>query len=277
MKKRIDRALRSLRLHSKPPLHCVEMSRVCVLTVVQAKGEVHRRTSLIMIMTFLAGSLLIGGTAMAQIAGSGVVQGTITDPSGAVVPGATVVGTNEATQVKITVHTTSAGFYVLSPLPPGDYTVTVTARGFQTLVQEHVVVNALTVVGLNPVLKVGATTQQVTVTASPPALNTSNGTLGVTVPRKTYLDLPLSMSNSQRSPEGFIYLLPGVAHGAGFVGNINGGIAFSKEIYTNGLPIVLEGLQADPRNVDSGIPVDAIDQFQIDTNGTPPHVPGARQ
>jgi hypothetical protein len=69
--------------------------------------------------------------ALAQIGGTGAIQGVITDSSGAVVPGATVTATNAGTGVKTIRETTEAGYYVLSPLPAGEYTVTVAAAGFR--------------------------------------------------------------------------------------------------------------------------------------------------
>ena len=66
---------------------------------------------------------------LAQIGGSGSIQGTITDPSAATVPGGTVTAQNTATGVKTTRQTTGAGVYVLSPLQPGEYTVTSSGFG----------------------------------------------------------------------------------------------------------------------------------------------------
>src|ERR1039458_10388554 len=192
-------------------------------------------TKLCVIFLFLSGSTLINSAMLfAQVVGSGVIQGTVLDPTGAVVPGATVTGTNVATGLTTVRTTTDAGFYVLSPLPPGEYKVAVAAKGFEQLVQEKVVVNAMAVVGLNLTLTVGSSTQEITVSAAPPNLETSNGQLGVTIPQDAYTNLPLAMSGGPKNPEGFIYLLPGVANGSGFVGNVNGGEAFSKEIYING-------------------------------------------
>src|SRR3954463_7164169 len=94
--------------------------------------------------------------AMAQVGGAGSIQGTVTDPSGAIVPNAAVTATNVATGVETTRQTTGAGLYVLSPLAPGEYRVRVAASGFQTLTQEHVVVEALANVGLSLQLKVGS-------------------------------------------------------------------------------------------------------------------------
>jgi len=71
----------------------------------------------------------------AQLSGKGTISGTVSDPSGANVPHATVTATNVATDVHTTRTTTSDGYYVLSPLDPGTYNVTVTAQGFKTLTQ----------------------------------------------------------------------------------------------------------------------------------------------
>ncbi len=212
----------------------------------------------------------MAGPLVAQIGGNGLIQGVVTDPSGAVVPDATVVGINEATQTKTTVRTTGKGFYVLSPLPAGDYTVTVRAPGFRPLVQEHVVVNALERVGLDLKLRVGATTQTVTVSAAPPELNTTNGTLGATVPQQAYLSLPLSMENSTRSPQGFITLLPGTNTGNdGQALHVNGGSGYTGVTYLNGQPMIYNELGNDGRGINVGVSVNAVDQFQLDTNGTP--------
>src|ERR1700690_3328057 len=86
--------------------------------------------------------VIAGGKSSAQISGSGTIQGTVTDASGAVVPQAVVTAVNIATGVETSRLTTGAGLYVLSPLSAGEYNVRAVAPGFQTLTQEHVVVNA---------------------------------------------------------------------------------------------------------------------------------------
>ena len=80
---------------------------------------------------------------MAQLGGNGGIQGTITDPGGAVVPGASVVATNVATNVETTRQTNEAGLYVIKPLPPGEYKVVVKHTGFLTVIQEKVVVDSV--------------------------------------------------------------------------------------------------------------------------------------
>src|SRR5215469_14781631 len=66
---------------------------------------------------------------MAQTAGEGTISGTVTDSTGAVVPNATVTATNVATNVATERTSTSAGLFTIAPLPPGTYTVRVTAAG----------------------------------------------------------------------------------------------------------------------------------------------------
>src|SRR5262249_34665991 len=97
----------------------------------------------------------------AQVGDSSSIRGTVLDSSGAVLPGATITATNVATGVATTRQATDAGVYVISPLPPGEYRVTVTLDGFRTYVQEHVIVDTLSAVGLNATLSVGGVTQEV--------------------------------------------------------------------------------------------------------------------
>lgn len=114
----------------------------------------------------------------AQIGAAGSITGVVTDPSGAVIPGATVSATNVATGVKTSRQTTATGAYLISPLPAGEYTITAAATGFQTLVQERVVVDAVGTVRLDITLRVGAATESVTVSAAPPQIEHGGRTPG---------------------------------------------------------------------------------------------------
>src|SRR5580658_11179363 len=71
--------------------------------------------------------LFSAGLALAQVGGTGSIEGTVTDPSGAAVAGAAVTATNIATGSVTARKTTDAGFFVLPLLPAGEYTITVTA------------------------------------------------------------------------------------------------------------------------------------------------------
>ncbi|HJZ80144.1 MAG TPA: carboxypeptidase-like regulatory domain-containing protein, partial [Pyrinomonadaceae bacterium] len=221
-------------------------------------------------------ALFAPSRALAQIGGTGSIQGVITDATGAVIPGATVTATNLATGVKTIRQTTGAGFYVLTPLPPGEYTVAVSATGFRPLEQEKVIVDALSTVGLNLTLQVGAANETVTVTSAPAQLNTSDPRLGVTIRNELYTNLPLAMGTAvagsgigqgPRNPGAFIFLLPGVSEGNRW-GTINGAQGFSKDVFIEGVPITDPIQQGEGRTISLGVSVEAVEQFQVETSGT---------
>jgi hypothetical protein len=213
--------------------------------------------------------LVLAATVQAQLGGSGSINGTVTDPSGAVVAGATVTATSSATNVAATQTTSSAGDYVLSPLTPGDYTVTITAGGFKTFTQEHVAVDALAQTSLKSRLSIGASSETVTVTSAPPQLDTTDATTGFVMENQEYTDLPLQINGSARNPTSFVYLTPGVSHGGVAVqtGIFNGTGSQGRvdEVYIDGFPQTSIYEQGDPRYVSSAISVEAVDQFQVVT------------
>lgn len=211
----------------------------------------------------------------AQTAGEGALQGTIMDSTGAVVPNATVTITNIATNIQTVGKSSSAGYYNISPVLPGTYTVQVVAQGFRTLLQDNVVVNALQSRAFNPVLLVGTETQTITVTAAPPVLDTADATLGLTVENSTYANLPLQMSGSQqRDPTSFGTLTPGAQSGTrmpviGGTGNYLG------QLYLDGMPAETVSQQGDNRLVSLTMSVEAVDQFQVLTSTPPAEYMGA--
>jgi hypothetical protein len=215
--------------------------------------------------------LLAAGTASGQVGSSGTVEGTISDPSGASVPQATVTAANVATGVETARKTTAAGFYVLSPLPAGEYNVTVTASGFQTLTQTHVVVDALATVDLSLQLKIGSGSQQVTVSETPTILRTDDATLGQTMENNVYTSLPLAMNGVPRDPTQFVALVAGVSgmttQVAGPTTESFNGTRGDNELYVEGVPLTFASQQADTRNIALGVSVEAVDQFQAETNG----------
>src|SRR2546422_10871757 len=102
----------------------------------------------------------------------GTINGSILDPTGAVVPGATVVAVNNATGVESKTTSTSAGAYTLPYLPAGTYTVRASAPNFRTSTAENVILRVAQDLTLNINLQVGAVSQQVTVSDTPPLLET---------------------------------------------------------------------------------------------------------
>ncbi len=242
----------------------------------EKNGVLSRRGITVRIMT-LAAITLLGfglpdGRVAAQLNGKGTISGTVSDSTGAVVANATVTATNVDTQVDTVRKSSSGGIYVLSPLDPGTYRVSVTANSFKKLTQDNVVVDALQVVGLNLTLSVGAANETVEVTTAPPALDTANATLGNTVENAEYTALPLQMNGGARNATSFEYLEPGVSQGnSGSSGVFNGtgSVGRIDELYVDGVPLTRVSLQGDPRNVSGSISVEAVDQFQVVTGGSP--------
>jgi hypothetical protein len=216
--------------------------------------------------------LAMAGLTFAQSGGTGSIQGTVTDPSGAVVTGASVTATNVATGIRTERKTTDAGVFALSLLPAGEYRVTVQANGFQTLSQTRVMVDALATVGLQLKLEVGTATQSVTVEESPSMLKTDDVALGGSVQNNVYDSLPLAMNASARDPSAFAGLVVGVnnysTQPAGpSTGSFNGGQTYQNETYIEGLPLTNAGTESDTRNLAFGVSVEAVEQFQVETTG----------
>lgn len=144
--------------------------------------------------------------ANAQTTGRGNITGTVTDPTGAVVVGASVTVTNTATGVLSTTVSNRTGYFEVDSIDPGTYSVTVKAPGFQELVRNGVVLNASNVLALPLTLKVGRSTESVTVTEQAPLLNTQSGLTGQSLtPRELS-----SLTESGDNPMELVELAPGV-------------------------------------------------------------------
>ncbi|QMV18699.1 TonB-dependent receptor [Granulicella sp. 5B5] len=200
--------------------------------------------------------------ARAQTGGQGALQGTITDPTGAVVPNAKVVATAQASGVKTTAVSSSGGLYSLTPLVPDLYTVTVTAPGFKVFTQKNIEVNGLNITGFNAALAVGLDTEVVTVTDAPPQLQTTQSGVGAVITDETYESLPIVMNGQQRDPTSVATLAPGAQAGSRaplFSGTGN----YLAEVYVNGIPTTTANQQGDNRVVSNGVPVESVDQLQV--------------
>ena len=135
--------------------------------------------------------MLLGfsGESMAQ-AVFGTIYGTVTDSTGAAIPNATVVVTDTAKGVKQTVQSNESGNYRIDRLIPDTYTVNVTASGFAPIETNGVVVNANGAPKVDEALQIAGTSQQVTVTAAPPPLQTETAQVSDRIDEKTLSDIP---------------------------------------------------------------------------------------
>ena len=161
--------------------------------------------------SILAASLLVlCSTAAFGQRDLATLGGLVTDPAGAVIAGARVTVTEEATGVSGTLRTDNTGNYLRPALKPGSYTVTVEAQGFKKAVQKGVVLTAGDRVDANITLQVGDITQSVEVEASAPLLQTESTTIGSDINTRSVGSLPLG---GQRKAAFLVLLTPGVVPG----------------------------------------------------------------
>src|SRR5271168_5398204 len=118
--------------------------------------------------------LAMAPVAVAQDVQSATVVGTVTDPTGAVVPNATVTVMNMATNVTARATTNAEGAYYIPFQPAGTYTLTIDATGFKKYVQTGIILEIGQTPRFDVRMDVGTTSQQVEVTAANPLLSTDN-------------------------------------------------------------------------------------------------------
>ncbi len=190
----------------------------------------------------------------------GGLTGTVTDPSGAGIPGARVTFRNEATGVVMQVGTTSTGTYTATALAPGHYRLTVEAPGFKKYVETRVVVEIGVTPTINIQMAIGAANQNVRVIANSIALNTTQAQVGTTLEPKVVSALPLEINSNIRQINQFASLVPGVTPGHGF----NGGVKLESGIAFNGVPITQPYAQGFQTNMNP--PFEMVNEFRALTS-----------
>jgi len=217
--------------------------------------------------------------AAAQTSATGVIAGTVTDPSGAAVVEATVTITDSSTNAVRTATTNDTGRYFFANVIPGSYTATVTKTGFRTAKLTSQTVAVSTTLTLNVTMEIGAVTQTVEVTATGTDLQTMNATVGFTVSG----DLLQSLPSIQRDAATFVTLQPGVSPDGSVAGAVSDQSSFmldggqnsndmdgSMAVYTPtfaGDPtggIVANQIGGSPTGV-MPTPLDSVEEFKVDT------------
>jgi hypothetical protein len=135
--------------------------------------------------------ILCAGTVAFAQAGRGSISGLVSDPSGAIVPGARITLLDHATGVEQHSVTTAAGLYTFVSLNPGVYKVTASMKGFESVAQDNVKVTVDQVSTVNITLRVGSVSDTVTVSESVDLLQTSNSTVGQLISSETIDRVPL--------------------------------------------------------------------------------------
>jgi len=217
-------------------------------------------------------TLLLGGRALNAQTTFGSIVGSVKDSTGAVLPGTTIVASNEATGAAREVTTNGAGDFVVSNLLPGSYSITAKLAGFKALVRPGVEVRINQATTVDLTMELGLVTQSVQVTGEVPLLQTADSTVGNVVDQRRIENLPLN----GRDFTQLTLLIPGAAQaslpGSGFF-----------VITAFGTSVAVSGNRPDQNNftLDGtynnetffkhfGIrpSVDAIQEFTIQTNIT---------
>jgi hypothetical protein len=194
----------------------------------------------------------------------GTMTGTVTDPAGASVPGATVVAINAATGVETKTTTTNTGTYTLPYLPAGTYTIRVTAPGFRTANAENAILRVAQTQTVDIKLEVGGVSEQVVVSDTPELLESGSAEVGRYITTEEYKSWPIVVGDGQRQIQQFIFdSLPGTT-GDTFKGSINGGQQYSHEILIEGMPIGRADLSGGNNNEFSPS-AEAIGEFKLQT------------
>jgi hypothetical protein len=203
---------------------------------------------------------------------TGSISGVVSDPAGAVVPGARVTVTDIDKNTSVSTVTNDTGFYRVGELQPGRYRITAEAAGFRTAVVEGFPVATQQRAAVDFSLQVGQVLEQVKVTAEAQMIDTNTSALGGVVDNKRIVDLPLNGRNIY----SLTSLVPGVFQTRQlsgvedtFTANrfiVNGGQESTSDILLDGVSAtVAHNIPTVPAV--SAIPsVDAIQEFRIQTN-----------
>lgn len=154
------------------------------------------------LVTVLLTSLAIAQTTSASI------NGTVSDPNGAAVPGAQILILNTDTNYKQTAASNETGLYSATQLPPGHYSVTVEAGGFRKSVQTGLVLTVGQVATLNIALEIGDVKEEVMVTANAELINVTTAEISSVVNQSTVRELPLN----GRDPSSLVLLTTGTVN-----------------------------------------------------------------
>ena len=215
----------------------------------------------------LAVSLMAGAVSIFGQEFRGTITGRVTDPNGAVVPGAAVVIKNVDTNIETSLTTNDEGVYVAALLNPGKYSVAASRSGFKKSFRDQIALNVGDRLSLDIQLEVGTETQQVTIVADTELIEKGSVTTGTTISSKQIEELPLS--------EGAAYNLALQAPGVSYTGNpiftgptSNGNLAAFRSNGVTGNQITLDG---SPNYAFDGAvaytpPADSVSQFKIQTS-----------
>jgi hypothetical protein len=221
----------------------------------------------------IASLLLLFACAVFAQRDLGTLTGTVTDSSGAIVAGAKVTITEQATGQVYELTTNGTGEFTRPALKPSTYIVTVRAPGFKTSQQKDVILNAGERTGVTIALTIGEIGQTIDVQASAPLLQTESTQMGVALSEKTLTDVPLG---GQRNFAYLARLTPGVVPAEAGARDANNGGFSANGVRSNGQNnFLLNGVDNNINTIDFlnqtayavGPSMEAISEISILTNG----------
>jgi len=198
---------------------------------------------------------LLGQTSTTQL------SGTVTDSTGATVPGAMVISTNEATGLTFKLTTTDAGLYAFPSIPVGAYTLSVEKIGFKRFQQKKIVLQINTPSMVNATLDIGSATETIQVEATSDALQTTGATLGNVIERKSIEALPLN----GRNPLNLLIYEPGVVQRSGGTISVNGSRTGAVNVTIDGID-ANESTNPNPVNNIFRLNPDNVQEFKVTTS-----------
>jgi len=215
-------------------------------------------------------------TAVAQT-NQGSIAGVVTDPSGAMVANAKITAKEKNTGTTYSTVSSSAGAYRFPNVNIGTYDITASASGFKTTNLTGVRVQTATTAALDIALQTGTVTENVTVNADVPTVQTETSDIGTVVNTKQILDLPLALGSTvqaMRSPEAFVFLTPGAVgpgsdsgNGGTFESKISGGQNYATEVLLDGASTTRS---ENGSSFDETAPsVEALGEFKVLTSTVP--------
>ncbi len=223
-----------------------------------------------LILSALVVFLVLPLRATAQQITTGVIQGSVTDATGASLPGVTVEARNLDTNFGRTLVTESDGRFVFLQLSPGNYRMTFTLSGFATHIQENIVLTVGQAITMPVAMKVSGVSETVTVTTATAVIETSRTSAATTLNQATIDTIPIL----GRKFEDLLTLTPGVSVVQGpdgdeitFAGQrgVFNNISLDGGDYNNGF----FGEQAGGQRASIDITLDAVKEFQVIASGAP--------
>ena len=225
-------------------------------------------SSLRILVTLLVLTSFFGLRPMRAQSERGTITGTVSDSTGAVVPGASVTVTNVATNVALIATTNQAGEYTLPGVAVGKYNLRVERQGFRAFVLTGITVDAATSVRGDATLEVGESRQTVEVQAAAVQLQTQDATSSTSVENTLVNDLPLEISGTVRTPFDLAALTPDAKNLGGDNGfMIGGGQAASYGTSLDGVSTNTSRALSKSWVASNAPSVEAIEQFTRRSNG----------